>query len=103
MGVQLSVQSNATGDRPVIDRSFLSAMHQSHTPRVCPYRIKCGKGQLGRCVSLKKARLGLSLPAHSPRQMADKRGPRGKTAQGPRDMTWHPEPSGQDGTRARWV
>jgi hypothetical protein len=109
MGVQLSIQSDATGDRPVTDRSFLSAIHQSRTPRVCPYRIKCGRGQLGRCVSLKKAQLGLSLPARFPRQMADRRGPRGKTArglegydvapralgvrrrEGPRGMTWHPE------------
>ena len=85
MGVQLSIQSDATGDRPVTDRSFLSAIHQSRTPRVCPYRIKCGRGQLGHCVSLKKARLGLS-----PRSLPP---PDGGQAGA----------SGQDGPRARGI
>ncbi len=50
MGSQLSVQSDVTGDRPVTDRSFLTVARQSAMLHVCPYRIECGRGQLGRCV-----------------------------------------------------
>uniref|UniRef100_A0A0D3FAM7 DUF1263 domain-containing protein n=1 Tax=Oryza barthii TaxID=65489 RepID=A0A0D3FAM7_9ORYZ len=50
VGARLSAQSDVTGDRPVTDRSCLSAAHQSRTPHICPYRIECGMGQLRRYV-----------------------------------------------------
>jgi hypothetical protein len=50
VGAQLSVQSDVTGVRPVTDRSFLTVARQLGMPHVCPYRIECGRGQLGCCV-----------------------------------------------------
>lgn len=90
MGARLSVQSDVTGVRPVIDWSFLTIARQSGSPHVCPTALNATGGSWG-AARIKGGSAWAPSSLATPTKWRLGEGLGAKRCKGPRGMTWHPE------------